>query len=215
MFVFMHDRFSRQKLRTKLILGVVPVLAITSCTFWLPQDPYFDLDIGRMSHMVRSNVPCFPYTVHTTVFLLTHLPILQLGTHNRIPFALGHLRAAPPVSTFASPEDCLETGSWRGLSLKDERYQHSPLLRAAATSVTLPLTSDLLYFLSQGDHNAGTIEIVEGGEKGSKEVRVDVQMYYSSQEVLQTAKVCRMQAARGKNGVGIFVRCNASCGDIR
>lgn len=101
------------------------------------------------------------------------------------------------------PRDCVNRAEW---TLHDA--QGPPYIphfrRHASTSLSLPRSSSLLYFLSRGSLSHGRIEIDNDGEEADK-VSVEVGIWYNADDVLDRVDVCTLQRAEGKNGVGIFV----------
>ncbi|CAL1712286.1 unnamed protein product [Somion occarium] len=100
------------------------------------------------------------------------------------------------------PRDCVNRAEW---TLHDA--QGPPYIphfrRHASTSLSLPRSSSLLYFLSRGSLSHGRIEIDNDGEEADK-VSVEVGIWYNADDVLDRVDVCTLQRAEGKNGVGIF-----------
>ena len=115
--------------------------------------------------------------------------------------------ASSSPSSFDTPPDCVEIGKWKNLSSTHHRYigPTSTYPLAAETSFELPLDSDLLYFLSHGGNQEGTVWIDDTCARGSDKVVIGVQAYYKTQDALNLSKACRLQKSYGSNGVGVFV----------
>jgi hypothetical protein len=84
-----------------------------------------------------------------------------------------------------------------------ERPRH-PHRQAARASVDLPISSDLLYFLSRGSMANGII-IFDDKNDDSDDVNVTVTFLYHDDYFLEQAKVCLLQPKESHNGLGIFV----------
>ncbi|CCM02993.1 uncharacterized protein FIBRA_05108 [Fibroporia radiculosa] len=102
-----------------------------------------------------------------------------------------------------TPESCVETASWT----HGPPRQHYQFAHSAETSFELPLSSDILFFLSRG-HAAfahGSIEISDTGKEGSDMAQVDIVGHYNDiDDFLGLTSVCTLQPEDGHNGVGIF-----------
>ena len=108
------------------------------------------------------------------------------------------------------PFDCTEVAQWDHV---DAQTYHNGYEHAVRTSVDLPVSSDLLYFVSHGFLSNGIVKFVDSGAKDSLNATVDVKFFYDhvhdhDHDLPDLLKVCRLQRARGKNGVGIFVSLN-------
>lgn len=105
------------------------------------------------------------------------------------------------------PSDCKEVLDWTILDhfphhiMDDVELGHDRY--AARTSVKLPVSSDLLYFISRGSLSHGAVRIIDDGEDSS-DVNVSVTFVYDAEFLLDRAKVCLLQQEHDKNGVGIF-----------
>lgn len=110
-----------------------------------------------------------------------------------------------PIGEPNLPADCVDIAEWRDRELEgqpgDSNYRH-----AAFTSLELPVSSDLLYFISRGRLSYGLLEVIESEDTNSENVQVNVTFLYQTPQALDHAKVCRLERDVGKNGVGIFVR---------
>lgn len=108
-----------------------------------------------------------------------------------------------PAGEVKLPRDCVNVAQWKELdgSPGDNHYSYR-----AYTSLELPVSSDLLYFISRGSLSVGTIDFLESEEPDSDSVKVDVTFLYQTPKALEHAKVCQLERESGKNGVGIFVR---------
>ena len=108
-----------------------------------------------------------------------------------------------PTGTPELPHDCIHVADWTPFEVPPESndYRHG-----ARASLELALSSDLLYFLSRGSLANGVVEISEDDDVDDSEVaNVDVTFLFQDPNALDHAKVCRLQKAEGKNGVGIIV----------
>ncbi|EPQ55234.1 hypothetical protein GLOTRDRAFT_61143 [Gloeophyllum trabeum ATCC 11539] len=75
--------------------------------------------------------------------------------------------------------------------------------RSVATSLELPLSSDLLYFVARGAQMSGNLDVLDDG-KNRGVVKVDVVIYYREQSALDRTSVCKLKRGDGENGVGFF-----------
>ena len=75
---------------------------------------------------------------------------------------------------------------------------------AARTSLKLPVSSDLLYFIGRGTLSHGLVRILDDGED-ENDVNVTVTYLYDAEHLLEKAKVCLLEQEKHHNGVGIFV----------
>lgn len=111
--------------------------------------------------------------------------------------------------TYEDVENCVRFADWSSLEA-GEHYSplsenNAPYPYAATASLDLPISSDLLYFLSHGAHSSGVVQLAADGDSDSDVATVSVQLLYHHPEFLETAHVCLLQREEGKNGVGIFV----------
>ena len=88
--------------------------------------------------------------------------------------------------------------------LLDEEFFHPRDHSAARTSLKLPVSSDLLYFISQGAFSRGLVRVLNDGED-KNDVNVTVTYFYKTEYLLERSKVCFLQPKEDRNGVGIFV----------
>lgn len=108
------------------------------------------------------------------------------------------------------PDECVQVADWTQLEdvphfeWSDAQDAHGHR-QAAQASLTLPASSDVLYFMSKGSLSNGVIRIIDDGDDGAKEVKVDITFVYHSDHMLDLAKVCLLHPQDGHNGVGIFV----------
>ncbi|KAJ3535088.1 hypothetical protein NM688_g7029 [Phlebia brevispora] len=99
-------------------------------------------------------------------------------------------------------EDCVDVAQW---SILPEGAYTSPQgvsPYAAETTVTLPVYSDMLYFLSRGPFTRGSIQFACNG--AADNVKVHIKFFYLSPDTVQHAKVCVLQRDEVNNGVGVF-----------
>lgn len=107
------------------------------------------------------------------------------------------------------PHECVSVANWTPVDKvpsyfnADWEYDVDDK-KIAETSLELPVSSDLLYFLSRGSLSNGVIEILDGAS-GTDKVEVKVDLIYHDDFVLDVSKVCLLQPEEGQNGVGIFV----------
>ncbi|KAG6830309.1 hypothetical protein H0H87_008532 [Tephrocybe sp. NHM501043] len=71
----------------------------------------------------------------------------------------------------------------------------------SVSSFEVPISSDVLFFLS-GGQATGVVNVLYGGE--SSDVSVEIKARYRHQEALDSVQVCAISRAEGENGVGIF-----------
>ncbi len=104
------------------------------------------------------------------------------------------------------PHDCVEVAEWNQLELSNGHHDFSHVVE---TSVDIPVSSDLLYFLGRGHLSHGAIQFVDTGAEDSDVAHVDVKFSYDHHELADFVKVCRLSSDHeNKNGVGIFVSVN-------
>ncbi|GJE88415.1 hypothetical protein PsYK624_044980 [Phanerochaete sordida] len=109
------------------------------------------------------------------------------------------------------PNDCKSVLAWKALpehshELLDAGFDHPHHPHehyAARTSVKLPLTSDLLYFIGRGTLSHGLVRILDDGDS-ENEVNVTVTFAYGEERLLEEAKVCLLEQEGNQHGVGIF-----------
>lgn len=94
---------------------------------------------------------------------------------------------------------CVRTGTWSA----EQRYESGRFIRK--TSFELPASADQLFLLSRGAMSHGQLSIRQD-DGGHKSVRVDVQVKYASEDVLDKASVCLLSRGESSRGVGIYVR---------
>ena len=73
------------------------------------------------------------------------------------------------------------------------------------TSLTLPMSADLLSVITQGARTHGSLEISQTADVGPDAV-VEVDVFYHDQRDFEQATVCRMHPLQSEWGLGIFVR---------
>ena len=73
------------------------------------------------------------------------------------------------------------------------------------TSLTLPMSADLLSVITQGARTHGSLEISQTADVGPDAV-VEVDVFYRDQRDFEQATVCRMHPLQSEWGLGIFVR---------
>lgn len=95
---------------------------------------------------------------------------------------------------------------WKQVVHHPHDRPHNEYHYFAETSLELPVSADLLYFLSQGALSHGHIEITDSEDAESDVVRVDVNFMSRDEDALDIVKVCLLQKEENKHGVGIFVR---------
>ncbi|KAJ3531475.1 hypothetical protein NM688_g7570 [Phlebia brevispora] len=74
----------------------------------------------------------------------------------------------------------------------------------AITSLTLPISSELIYLLSRGVRSFGHLRVAADGPSDSDVATVEVRYTYWSPELIFFSHVCLLQREPGMNGVGIF-----------
>ena len=99
-------------------------------------------------------------------------------------------------------DDCDQFAPWTQSENNDPHYQYPYV---SETSLTLPVTSDVLYFLGSGSMTHGSFEVTADGDGAQDAAVVEVKFYYYHPQVLDHAKVCSLHRKEGDNGVGIFV----------
>ncbi|TDL18015.1 hypothetical protein BD410DRAFT_729021 [Rickenella mellea] len=78
-----------------------------------------------------------------------------------------------------------------------------PFPISARTNFRLPVSSNVLYFLSRGSYASGMVRY-ETTEEDGNYVKVDVIVNYKSQSALDRANICRLSKGDEENGVGIY-----------
>lgn len=77
---------------------------------------------------------------------------------------------------------------------------------STSLSFSLPVSADVLYFLSRGSLAYGSVKI-DLLEEGGDDVAVDVTISYWSDAALERATVCELEReGTNHHGIGIFVR---------
>ncbi len=100
-------------------------------------------------------------------------------------------------------QDCVLVADWTVIPASQVTQQR-PFPHTAQATLVLPVSSELLYFLSRGPLSRGSISYVVG-EESSDVVDVRVEVSYTSPDVLHLMKVCLLQRDEVNNGVGIYV----------
>ncbi|PPQ85832.1 hypothetical protein CVT25_003463 [Psilocybe cyanescens] len=72
------------------------------------------------------------------------------------------------------------------------------------TSFTLPISSDVLFFVSRGQNLGGSLEVVTSPNQAAQSATVNVQVTSSSEDALQQTMACLLTRNANQNGVGIF-----------
>ena len=99
------------------------------------------------------------------------------------------------------PRKCFDYATWDQLQTVPGAYRFH--LR---TSVTLPMSADILSFITQGARIHGSLDVSQTADAGSDAV-VEVDAFYRNQEDFDEATVCRLRTAYSNEwGLGIFVR---------
>lgn len=85
-------------------------------------------------------------------------------------------------------------------------HDNKERLFSSDASFTLPRSSESLLFLSDGAYASGDIEFAEDDmdNLNPSQIRVDINVRYSSSESLQQAEVCSLDRWVG-NGIAFFV----------
>lgn len=99
--------------------------------------------------------------------------------------------------------DCSEIVEWSHVDVSNELSSYSHVAR---TSINLPISSDLLYFIGSGDLSHGVVRFLDSEDQDSDVASVNVTLLYDDAELAGDLKVCRLHNEDNKNGVGIFVR---------
>ena len=74
------------------------------------------------------------------------------------------------------------------------------------TSLTLPMSADMLSIVTRGSRTRGSLEVSQIADAGSDAV-VDVDVFYRNREDFDEATTCRLHPSNTNNwGLGIFVR---------
>ena len=111
--------------------------------------------------------------------------------------------------TYEGMDDCVRFADWTtpevGEHFTPLQDNTSPYPYSAKNFLELPVSSDLLYFLSRGALSSGIVQLAADGDSDSNVASVRVQLLYNRPEFLEHAHVCLLQREEGKNGVGIFV----------
>ncbi|OCH93531.1 hypothetical protein OBBRIDRAFT_749519 [Obba rivulosa] len=95
---------------------------------------------------------------------------------------------------------CVEFANWTTGDGDDS----DDFSRVALTSFELPLSSDLLYLISNGTLSLGTLRISDRGSVGSDSALVDISMTYHFDYELEHTTVCLLNPEQGQYGVGFF-----------
>lgn len=101
-------------------------------------------------------------------------------------------------------EDCVAIAEWDVLPRAAYMSPRGVAPYSAETTVTLPVFSDMLYFLTRGPFTKGAIRFSSGGTSDS--VNIKTTFYYYSANMIEYAKVCILQRDEVNNGIGILVR---------
>lgn len=111
--------------------------------------------------------------------------------------------------TYEGVDNCVRFADWSSLQAGEYfsplSENSAPYPYAAKANLDLPVSSDLLYFLSHGALSSGVVQLAADGDSDSDVATVSVQLLYHHPEFLEDAHVCLLQREEGKNGVGIFV----------
>ena len=105
-------------------------------------------------------------------------------------------------------EDCVAIVEWDVLPKSTYMSPRGVAPYCAETNVTLPVFSDMLYFLGRGPLTKGIIQFASG--RSSDAVNIGITFFYYSPNMLDCAKVCMLQRDEVNNGVGILVRLDDS-----
>ena len=101
--------------------------------------------------------------------------------------------------------DCVRSANWTVTEWNNPPDPGDPLFYVAMTSFELPLTSDVLYMVSNGSLSHGAVTIDANGDPDAEVVTVSVGYMHYHRKLLELADVCLLRRASGEIGVGIFV----------
>ncbi|EMD33276.1 hypothetical protein CERSUDRAFT_98869 [Gelatoporia subvermispora B] len=98
------------------------------------------------------------------------------------------------------PSHCDKYADWT------EENSDGPIAfpKTVLTSFSLPLSSELLFLVSNSSKSRGIVRITKNGLPGSSDVLVDVRMTYHYDEVFEYTKICSAQLDDGEYGVALF-----------
>ncbi|KAM5544973.1 hypothetical protein V8D89_001084 [Ganoderma adspersum] len=103
-----------------------------------------------------------------------------------------------PSAGVVGPDQCSDHVRWEKAQDVPQGYSfHS------RTSVTLPMSADLLSVITQGARTHGSLEISQTSDVGSDAV-VEVDVFYRDQKDFEQATVCRLHPSQSEWGFGIF-----------
>lgn len=100
-------------------------------------------------------------------------------------------------------EDCVAISEWDVLPRATYMSPRGVAPFSAETTVTLPVFSDMLYFVTRGPFTKGAIRFSSGGTSDC--VNIKTTFYYYSATMIEYAKVCILQRDEVNNGIGILV----------
>ncbi|KAI0087035.1 hypothetical protein BDY19DRAFT_995456 [Irpex rosettiformis] len=141
------------------------------------------------------------------IILLTFRDFHKIVHAVKNAFTAGNSAVVPGDHEVHLPFDCVEVAEWDNA---DDLDRHDGYEHVVHTSVDLPISSDLLYFLGHGHLTHGIINFVDSNVHDSNTASVDVTFSYSwhdhdhEHDLSELLKVCRLHRAEGKDGVGIF-----------
>ena len=101
-----------------------------------------------------------------------------------------------------APEKCFDYARWDEVKTVPGAYRSH--LR---TSVTLPLSADILSIITEGARTHGSLDISQTADVESDSAVVEIDVFYRNKEDFDEATVCRLRTMGGNEwGLGIFVR---------
>ncbi|TFK50921.1 hypothetical protein OE88DRAFT_1747839 [Heliocybe sulcata] len=101
-------------------------------------------------------------------------------------------------------DGCSTGAQWRSSGVRANGANGSYAYpKSVATAFSLPVSSEVLYFVAHGSQLSGSLDVVDDGyEEGV--VQVDVTVFYYDDSALDRASVCKLSREGGQNGVGFF-----------
>ncbi|OCH93507.1 hypothetical protein OBBRIDRAFT_790223 [Obba rivulosa] len=151
---------------------------------------------------------CFTFSAIVLLVLGAHVLMRHHHRHGRLP-GIKYATEIDPRWT----RDCVQYADWvqeASDSTSDRTSSSDHFAHVATTSFELPLSSDLLYLISRGALSHGDVHI-DTAQADSDMVAVNISMSYDYETVFEQTKVCLLQPAEGRNGVGIFSPENLHC----